>query len=78
MTTACTGAKRHHYAGHHGTSARSRTHLWVQMLIFSAVRGGMSSCATFQAAPEPSGALISTTLPCDTSPVVSNMHNSQV
>ena len=48
-----------------GHPTRIRAHLLVQMLIFSAVRGGMSSCATFQAAPEPSGALISTTLPCD-------------
>ncbi len=61
-----------------GHPAQCRTHLWVQMLIFSAVRGGMSNCATFQAAPAPSGALISTTLPCIACPFVRNMpyHNN--
>ena len=60
-----------HEARHAGLQTATRaqmlcsgTHLLVHMLIFSAVRGGMSSCATFHAAPAPVGQLISTILPC--------------
>ena len=54
---------------------RHETHLLVQMLIFSAVRGGMSNCATFHAAPDPSGALMITSLPC-TAAQLCNQGNS--